>query len=84
MRKLLFVAISLIISQYVQSFTIGAASGRSNTGTRLAAKPKKKSQKRDEIPANLRRKVSAKRDPLGHVIPAEFKTGGKWKAIEVE
>ena len=50
--------------------------------TQLEAKPKNQPQQpQEEIPANLRRKVKAKRDPLGHVIPAEFKNkGGEWIA----
>ena len=35
-----------------------------------------KQQQVDEIPANLKRKVSAKRDPLGHVIPQNTRSKG--------
>ncbi|KAL3935320.1 MAG: hypothetical protein SGBAC_009133, partial [Bacillariaceae sp.] len=46
------------------------------TNTQLAAKPKKKPRQFDEIPANLRRTVKAKRDPLGHVVPDYLKQTG--------
>ena len=37
---------------------------------------KQQQQQVDEIPANLKRKVSAKRDPLGHVIPQNTRSKG--------
>lgn len=42
----------------------------------LHAKPKKNGQAVEGIPANLRRKVSAARPELGHIVPAAVKTKG--------
>ena len=62
-----------------------------NSNSRLFAKPKKKKGKTRNIavnnrnfetseesalPANLKRKVQAKRPPLGHIIPEDTRTKG--------
>lgn len=62
-----------------------------NNNSRLFAKPKKKKGKtrniainnrnfetseESELPANLKRKVQAKRPPLGHIIPEDTRTKG--------
>jgi hypothetical protein len=36
----------------------------------------KKGTQNDELPANLKRKVSARRNPLGHVVPIDTRTKG--------
>lgn len=75
----------LIASKTVDSFSTNSfLSSRQNSrfasaSFHFAKKKNNQETSVDDMPANLKRKVSAKRDPLGHVIPEKTKRkGGKW------
>lgn len=48
----------------------------SSTSSSLFSTRSKKKDNNNNMPANLKRKVSAKRPPLGHIIPEHTKTKG--------
>ncbi len=71
--------------------SLSSISTRSTVDSRLFAKPKNEKEKKKNVansnrnfetseattlPANLKRKVEAKRPPLGHVVPEATRTKG--------
>lgn len=85
-RASAFVVTSTVPTQnhHANSAALTPPPARTLTGVRLTAKPKHKRKKwraipttgnGDELPANLKRTVSAKRPFLGHVVPKHSRKG---------